>query len=63
MPELCRFYGIIIGMFWEDPSTPTLSRVLRKQRSAVDILTAEIIAGSLPLGARSLVRQWTELHR
>lgn len=29
----------------------------------LDIFTAEIIAGSLPLGARSLVKQWAELHR
>ena len=33
------------------------------KRALVSILTGEIIAGSLPLGARSLVKQWADLHR
>ena len=63
MPELCRFYGIIIRMFWEDHPPPHFHAAYGNNEALVDILTAEIIAGSLPLGARSLVRQWAELHR
>jgi hypothetical protein len=63
MPELCRFYGIIIRMFWEDHPPPHFHASYGNNEALVNILTAEIIAGSLPLGARSLVRQWTELHR
>ena len=63
MPELCRFYGIIIRMFWEDHPPPHFHATYGNNEALVDILTGEIIAGSLPLGARSLVRQWTELHR
>ena len=29
----------------------------------IDIQTSETIAGSLPLGADSLVKQWVDLHR
>ena len=63
MPELPRFYGIIIRMFWEDHPPPHFHAVYGNNEALIDILTAEIIAGALPLGARSLVRQWAELHR
>jgi len=29
----------------------------------IEIATSRIIGGSLPLGARSLVQQWGDLHR
>ena len=63
MPEICRFYGIIIRMFWEVHPPPHFHAVYGNYEALVNILTTEIIAGSLPLGARSLVTQWVELHR
>lgn len=63
MPELCRFYGIIIRMFWEDHAPPHFHAVYGSHEALVEISSSEIIAGSLPLGAHSLVRQWTDLHR
>jgi Domain of unknown function (DUF4160) len=63
MPELCRFYGIIIRMFWEDHSPPHFHAIYGHYEALVDIRSSEIIAGSLPLGAHSLVRQWSDLHR
>ena len=47
MPELCRFYGIIIRMFWEDHPPPHFHAAYGNNEALVDILTAEIIAGSL----------------
>jgi hypothetical protein len=55
MPELCRFYGIIIRMFWEDHPPPHFHASYGNNEALINILTAEIIAGSLPLGARNLV--------
>jgi Domain of unknown function (DUF4160) len=55
MPELCRFYGIIIRMFWEDHPPPHFHAIYGTHEALVEIATAEIIAGSLPIGARSLV--------
>ena len=63
MPELCRFYGIIIRMFWEDHPPPHFHAIYGKHEALVNILTSEIIRGSLPLGAHSLVTQWVDLHR
>lgn len=63
MPELCRFYGIIIRMFWADHPPPHFHAIYGEYEALVEISTSEIIEGSLPLGARSLVSQWIALHR
>jgi hypothetical protein len=49
MPELSRFYGIIIRMFWEDHSPPHFHAIYGNHEALVDIRTSELIAGSLPL--------------
>jgi uncharacterized protein DUF4160 len=63
MPELCRFYGIIIRMFWADHPPPHFHAIYGSHEAIIDIVTSEVIAGSLPLGAHSLVSQWASLHR
>jgi hypothetical protein len=63
MPELCRFYGIIIRMFWVDHPPPHFHAVYGEYEAVIEIRTSEIIEGSLPLGAHSLVSQWIVLHR
>lgn len=63
MPELCRFYGIIIRMFWADHPPPHFHAVYGENEAIIDIRTSEVIEGSLPLGAGSLVNQWIEIHR
>ena len=63
MPELCRFYGIVIRMFWDDHPPPHFHAIYGDHEALVNILTSEILRGSLPLGAHSLVTQWVELHR
>ena len=63
MPELCRFYGIIIRMFWADHPPPHFHAIYGEHEAVIEIRSSEIIEGSLPLGARSLVSQWVDLHR
>jgi hypothetical protein len=63
MPELCRFYGIIIRMFWADHPPPHFHAIYGEHQALIEISTSEVFEGSLPLGARSLVRQWVDLHR
>lgn len=44
-------------------SAPHFHAIYGNHEALVDILTSEIIRGSLPLGAHSLVTQWLNLHR
>jgi hypothetical protein len=62
MPELCRFYGIIIRMFWADHPPPHFHAIYGEYEAVIDILTAEIIRGQLPRRAHSLVAEWINLH-
>ena len=62
MPELSRFYGIIIRMFWDDHPPPHFHAIYGSYEAIIDIESSETIAGSLPLGADSLVKQGIDLH-
>lgn len=55
MPELARFFGIIIRMFAE-PAGPHH----RVDIFAIDLI--ELIAGSLPQKQRRFVEAWAEIH-
>jgi len=50
-------------MFWDDHPPPHFHAIYGNHEALVNILTSEILSGSLPLGARSLVTQWVDLHR
>ena len=63
MPELSRFYGIIIRMFYDDHPPPHFHAVYQSEAIQVDINTLEVIEGDMPRRARALVLEWAALHR
>lgn len=62
MPEICRFYGIIIAMFPQDHNPPHFHVVYNGNKAIVDIQSGTI-KGSLPKRALHLVCQWLDLHK
>lgn len=63
MPELSRFYGIIIYMFAKDHNPPHFHAKYGEHIGIIDIRTGELIEGELPRRALRLVQDWTELHK
>ena len=63
MPELCRFFGIIIRMFYNDHEPPHFHAVYGDDEVSVNIETLSIISGSLPRRAHALVLEWAAVHR
>lgn len=66
MPELSRFYGIIIRMFSEPSErhhTPHFHAYYQDNVSVFSILPVAPIAGSIPLRQQRLVEAWAELHQ
>ena len=65
MPEICRFYGIIIRIFSIDREHPPKHIHIKynEYEAAMELETMDIIEGGLPKKARGLVREWAELHR
>jgi hypothetical protein len=58
LPEITRFYGIIIKLFFGDHPPPHFHAVYGEYIALVDINSLEIIEGDLPARARKLVVEW-----
>ena len=66
MPELARFYGLVIRMFAETGERhhhPHFHVVSPNGEAAFAINDFAILAGALPVRERRLVEAWAELHR
>ena len=66
MPELSRFFGIIIRMFAEPGSPHHSAHFHAYYQSDIGIFginPVELIAGSLPRRQRRLVEAWAELRQ
>ena len=66
MPEICRFQGIIIRMFWETGSqhhVPHLHASYQGQVSSYRIDTGDPLTRALPKRQHRLLVAWIELHR
>ena len=62
MPEISRFYGIIIAMFWDDHNPPHFHARYGKHKAAIEIGTLRILDGHLPPRAHGLVVEWAAQH-
>lgn len=62
MPEICRFYGIIIQMFFNDHNPPHFHVVYGDLRAIINI-NDEIVEGFMPKRALKLVFEWMDLHK
>ncbi len=63
MPEISRFYGIVIRMYAHDHVPPHFHAEYGGQVAQIDIRSAEILEGRLPPRALRLVQDWVGLHR
>ena len=63
MPEISRFYGIIIKMFYEDHLPPHFHAEYGEFEALINIHTLGIFAGELPHRALGLVMEWASMHR
>ncbi len=62
MPEISRFLGIIISMYFDEHNPPHFHVQYNDYRASMDIRNLNITAGSLPAKVRGLVEEWAELH-
>ena len=63
MPEISRFFGIIIRMYIGDHNPPHFHAIYQEDTAEYDINTLEVIRGKLPSRAHSLVLEWAWIHR
>ena len=65
MPVLARFYGIVIGMYFQqaEHNPPHIHALYGDDVAAIEIQTGSVLEGHLPPRALSLVREWIGLNR
>ena len=63
MPEIARFYGIIIKLFFGDHPPPHFHAVYGEYIGLFSIDTFEMIEGDLPNRAKKLVVEWANINK
>lgn len=63
MPEISRFLGISITMYFNDHMPPHFHAEYNNQEAAFAIENLSIIAGSLPPRITGFVIEWASLHQ
>ena len=63
MPEISRFFGIIIAMFYDDHQPPHFHVRYGDQKALVEIESLAVIRGRLSPRALGLVMEWAALHQ
>ena len=62
MPEISRFYGIVIYMYIADHNPPHF-HIWYDDYKATMTITDGIVIGSLPRRAIKMVYEWLDLHK
>jgi hypothetical protein len=63
MPEISRFYGIVIKMFFADHNPPHFHVQYNDFAVIIEIDTLSIIQGKLPPRALGLTMEWASIHQ
>ena len=63
MPELSRFFGIVIGIFYSEHGRPHFHAVYGDFEAVIDIETGDLISGKLPKRALALIAEWRADHK
>jgi hypothetical protein len=63
MPELSRFFGIVVMMFYNDHPPPHFHVRYSGQKAIIAIESLAILEGRLSPRALGLVMEWAALHR
>ena len=64
MPEISRFYGIIIKMFFKpkEHEPAHIHAVYNEYVGIFDISTCEMIEGDMPAKAQELIKEWLQTY-
>lgn len=63
MPEISRFLGIIIRMFYSEHNPPHFHAYYNEYKAEIEIHTLDILAGKLPKKVYNLIVEWALEHK
>jgi hypothetical protein len=63
MPEISRFFGIVIAMYYNDHAPPHFHAKYGGFEAVIAIENGDVLDGGLPPRALGLVQEWREDRR
>jgi hypothetical protein len=63
MPEISRFFGIIVYMFFNDHNPPHFKVKYGEFEANILIESGNLLNGDLPISKLKLVQAWAEIHK
>ena len=63
MPEISRFYGIVIYLFYDDHNPPHFHVIYGEYKAVIKINDFGLMEGYLPPKAMGLVNEWATVHK
>jgi hypothetical protein len=63
MPEICRFYGIVIIMYFRDHNPPHFHARYGSFKASIEIENMTLMDGFLPPRTMGLIVEWGMKHR
>ena len=63
MPEISRFYGIVIQVFYNEHLPPHFHATYGEYRVQIDINNISVLKGEMPRKGLNLILDWAEIHQ
>ena len=63
MPQISRFFGIIISMYYDDHNPPHFHATYGEYNAEIGINDFIVMEGKLPSRVLGLVIEWASLHQ
>ncbi|MBI5876449.1 MAG: DUF4160 domain-containing protein [Chloroflexi bacterium] len=63
MPEISRFFGIVIRMYYDDHDPPHFHAIYGGEEAQIGIEPIALLHGNLPGRALSMVFEWAAIHQ
>jgi hypothetical protein len=63
VPEISRFFGIIILMYYDEHAPPHFHARYGSDKAAIEITSLRVLEGRLPSRALGLVIEWASQHQ
>ena len=63
MSEICRFFGIIIRMYFDDHDPPHFHAIYSGSEAQICFDPIFVLRGNLPARAVSMAIEWAALHQ
>jgi hypothetical protein len=63
MPEISRFLGIVIAIYWKEHGVPHFHAKYQGRRASFAIEDFRLLEGGLPPRVTGLVLEWAAVHQ